>query len=44
MQKVIFTDLDGTLLDKNYSFKKVRGGLRLLKKKKNIRKLISVLS
>lgn len=35
MQKIIFTDLDGTLLDHNtYSFKKAVPALRLIKKKK----------
>lgn len=34
MQKIIFTDLDGTLLDKNYSFKKAIPALKLLKKEK----------
>jgi len=32
--KLIFTDLDGTLLDDNYSFKKARPALSLIKKKK----------
>lgn len=31
---VVFTDLDGTLLDKKYSFRKALPALRLLKKKK----------
>ena len=35
MQKIIFTDLDGTLLDHNtYSFKKAFPALRIIKKKK----------
>ena len=35
MKKIIFTDLDGTLLDKTYSFKKAIPALKLLEKKKN---------
>jgi mannosyl-3-phosphoglycerate phosphatase len=31
---VIFTDLDGTLLDKNYSFQKAKSALKLIKNKK----------
>lgn len=32
-KEIIFTDLDGTLLDKDYSFKKAEEGLKLLKEK-----------
>ncbi len=31
---IIFTDLDGTLLDKNYNYKKAKLALKLIKKKK----------
>ncbi|MFC2016512.1 HAD-IIB family hydrolase [Chloroflexota bacterium] len=34
MQKIIFTDLDGTLLDENYSFKEALPALKLIKKRK----------
>ena len=34
MKEVIFTDLDGTLLDENYSFKKAKPALDLVREKK----------
>lgn len=33
-EKIIFTDLDGTLIDENYSFKKALSALQIIKKEK----------